>query len=188
MPGVTSAPLTVTLWPSIGTVAGMMLACSMPSAADGGHRPLEVERVLARHGVGLAADLGMAGPDRDQLLGLLVGQRREQDGVDDTEDGAVDADAERQCGDARDGEGAVTAEAADGIAGVLDQRFERRQSSAIAMGFGDRGHAAEPGERAPAGLFRRHAGAKVVGDVQIDVALQLVGELLLGVHAAARIR
>ena len=41
MPGVTRAPLTVTPWPSMGTVPGMMLACTMPS-------PLMVVMVRAR--------------------------------------------------------------------------------------------------------------------------------------------
>jgi hypothetical protein len=39
------------------------------------------------------------------------------------------------------------------------------------MRFADRCHAAQPGERAAAGFIRRHAGAQIVGDLQLDVAL-----------------
>ena len=47
------------------------------------------------------------------------------------------------------------------------------------MRFADARHAAKLGEGAAAGLVRRHAGADVVVDVEIEMALQLVGELAL---------
>ena len=56
---------------------------------------------------------------------------------------------------------------------------EAGQAAAIAVGFLGAGDTAELGERLAARLVRCHAGADVVVGVQIDVALQFVGEVPL---------
>ena len=56
MPGVTSAPFTDTPPPSIAPSRNDV-GLQHAETANRGHGPLEVERVLARHGVGPAADL-----------------------------------------------------------------------------------------------------------------------------------
>ena len=66
-----------------------------------------------------------AAPDHHALVGVGVGQRLQQDGVDDGEDGAVGADPEgegengggREAGRAREGAGAA--------AGILPERVEK---------------------------------------------------------------
>ena len=62
---------------------------------------------------------------------------------------------------------------------VEPEGLEAGQAAAIAMGFSGAGNTADPDERLAARLVRSHAGADVVVGVQIDVALQLVGEVPL---------
>ena len=69
---------------------------------------------------------------------------------------------------------------AHAVAHVADQRLERRQAAAIAIRLLGRLDAAERDHRAPPRLGRRHAGAEVVVDVQLQVALDLGRELALG--------
>ena len=60
---------------------------------------------------------------------------------------------------------------------VEHERREAGQAAAIAMGLPDAGDTADPDERLAARFVRCHAGADVVVRVQLDVALQLVGEV-----------
>ena len=62
---------------------------------------------------------------------------------------------------------------------VEHEGLEAGQAAAIAMGFPGAGNTADPDERLAARFVRCHAGADVVVRVQIDVALQLVGEVPL---------
>ena len=62
---------------------------------------------------------------------------------------------------------------------VEHESVEAGQAAAIAMRFPGAGNAADPDERLAARFVRCHAGADVVVRVQIDVALQLVGEVPL---------
>ena len=57
----------------------------------------------------------------DHAVGLGIGERLEQDGVDDGEDGGVGSDAEGEGGDGGDGEGRVRDEHAEGIFEVVPE-------------------------------------------------------------------
>ena len=53
--------------------------------------------------------------------GVGIGERLEQHGVDDGEDGGVGSDAEGQGGDGCDGEGWIREEHAEGVAEVMPE-------------------------------------------------------------------
>ena len=57
----------------------------------------------------------------DDAVGVRIGERLEEDGVDDGEDGGVGSDAEGQGGDGCDGEARVLEEAAQGVFEVMPQ-------------------------------------------------------------------
>ena len=57
----------------------------------------------------------------DDAVGLGIGERLEQDGVDDGEDGGVGSDAEGESGDGRDGERRSGDERAEGVAQVAEK-------------------------------------------------------------------
>ena len=59
--------------------------------------------------------------ERDQASGVAKRQRPDRDGVDDAEDGAVDADAERQAGNGQRGEPGVLDERPGRVAQILQE-------------------------------------------------------------------
>ncbi len=69
---------------------------------------------------------------------------------------------------------------ADAVAHVAQQRFKRRQAAAIAIRLLGALDAAERDHGAAAGLGRRHAGADVVVDMQLQVAFDLRRQFPLG--------
>ena len=87
---------------------------------EGGRALLEVDEIGIRHaGVTNAAALGGLVQDQ-QPIGLGVGQRLDQDAVDDAEERGVDADAEREAEDDDGRDTGVVHEAADGVADVAE--------------------------------------------------------------------
>ena len=109
--------------------------------------------------------------------------RKRQGGMDEQADDLVDDDANpdreghRQA--AHNREARILHEHASADLQVENEGLEAGQAAAIAMGFPGAGHTADPDERLAARFVRCHAGADVVVRVQIDVALQLVGEVPL---------
>jgi hypothetical protein len=101
------------------------------------HPPQRVH-VGRRHRTGVTLHNRIANPNRNELIGFVVRQRREQHAVNDAEDGAVGADAEGECRDAGRGERRLAPDRAHRVANVLKDRFEPRQAAPIAMRFGDR--------------------------------------------------
>ena len=65
--------------------------------------------------------------------GSASGSGRSRIGVDDAEDGAVGADAEREGDDGGGREAGIPPQHADGVDEVLPQRVEERQAAAIAV-------------------------------------------------------
>ncbi len=65
--------------------------------------------------------------DGDDRLGLGKGQRAEQDGIDDAEDGGVRADAQGEDGEGRKGKAGAFAQGSDGVHKMLEE-FNHRWS------------------------------------------------------------
>src|SRR5208282_6771756 len=61
--------------------------------------------------------------DGYESIGLGIGKWAEENGVDNTEDGGVGADAKGQSEDGDCGEGGIFAKEAEGEAGVVDEGF-----------------------------------------------------------------
>ena len=84
--------------------------CTGPPQAERGKRPVvlaigEVHRRAQSHVAGrYGLELGGV-PDANQPIGIWIGQRTDQDGIDHAEDGSsrADAEAERQDGGRRKG-------------------------------------------------------------------------------------
>ena len=99
--------------------------------------------------------------------------------ADDLEDDDANPDREGHRHAAHNREARILHEHAAADFQVEHEGREAGQAAAIAMGFPGAGHTADPDERLAARFVRCHAGADVGVGVQIDVALQLVGELPL---------
>ena len=78
---------------------------------------IEVDR-----GGAIAVAIGKGVHELDHAVGFGIGERLEQDGVDDGEDGGVGSDAEGESGDGGDGECRVGDEHAEGVAEVLPRK------------------------------------------------------------------
>ena len=120
-------------------------------------------------------------PVADLHEAVALGQRqgRVHEDRHHLEDDRPDADRECHRQPADDGQAGILHEHPAAEFQVEHEGLEAGQAAAIAMGFPDAGHTADPGERLAARFVRCHAGADVVVRVQIDVALQLVGEVPL---------
>ena len=125
-----------------------------------------------------AADSAEVG-QRDDAVGIRVGQRIEQDGVDDAEHGGVRADPERHHENANQRRATIPAQGPYGVAGILQRGFEQGNAAAIAIGLFHGFDATQLDERASARLVERHAGAQIVVDVKLDVTLELVFEVTI---------
>ena len=116
---------------------------------------------------------------RDDSVRIRVGQRVEHHGMHDAEHRCVRADRERHDEDAEPGRAAGPAQRPDGVAQVLQSGLEQRDAAAIAVGFLYGLEATECDEGLATGLAGRHPGAQVVVDLQLQMALELVAELLI---------
>ena len=81
----------------------------------------------------------VAEKEADETVRLGVRKRFEQDGVDDAEDGAVGADAQRECKRDYDGESGVVDQLADRIAEILNYCFEAEADDFVALFLDARG-------------------------------------------------
>ena len=94
----------------------------------------------------------------------------------------ADADGERQHRDEREQLAAPHHTA--GIRGVTAQVLERRQAPTGSMLFPDSGHSAKPDQRGATCFLRAHAGAQVVLDVHLQMALELLVKVPIAVGGA----
>jgi hypothetical protein len=123
------------------------------------------------------------------LLGRGVGQRSQQDAIDDAEHHRrnPDAECERQGGDG--GEGRRQADRAQGITNILKKCGHGLGScsatvEALVYGEGlcaDEGHVAELAQCATAGLVRRCAGGLVLLATHVEMEAELLIQLLLDI-------
>ena len=98
-------------------------------------------------------------------------------GIDEGEDGDAGSDAESKHEDGGDGETGAAAELAKGVADVLDHGLEEGDGAAFAVGLLCWFCATQFEDRFAACLLRGHAGAEVVVDVHLEVAVDFIGEL-----------
>ena len=117
--------------------------------------------------------------ERDDAVAAGERQRRIEDVRNRLERGGADGDRHRHREATNDGQPGILHEHPAAEFQVGHEGLEAGQTAAIAMGFPGAGNAADPDERLAARFVRCHAGADVVVGVQIDVALQLVGEVPL---------
>ena len=92
------------------------------------------------------------------------------------EEGIGHREADAQHGRCRDREPAVAHQHADGERHVTRKLLEHTPLALLAIPLFCLLHAAERDERLPPRLVRRHAGADVVGDVHVEMALELGGK------------
>ena len=93
------------------------------------------------------------------------------------EDDDVRRDGHRKRQDCHAREARVAREAADREPEILEELLHKRQPPLVAQPFLRLVHAAEGQGRVPSCLEQAHAGADVVVDVELQVTVQLVGEL-----------
>ena len=115
----------------------------------------------------------------DQARAIRKRQGGMDEQADDLEDDDANPDREGHRHAANDREARILHQHPAADFQVKSEGIEAGQAAAIAMGFPGSGHTADPRQRLAARFVRCHAGADVVVGVQIDVALQLVGELPL---------
>ena len=128
-------------------------------------------------------DVGARLTQEQQILAARVGQRLQDDGVDDAEDGGVGANAERHRDDDGEGVAGLLAQAAQAVADVLREGFDQARQPGVADVVLDALDAAEELARGAAGGVRRRALPHVLGREHVEVELQLRIELAL--HRAA---
>ena len=120
-----------------------------------------------------------------------IRERAKQQRVDGGEDGGGGTDAETECDDGGEGEGAVAPELAEGVTGVLPEEFETGAGAVIADGLFDLFDAAEIRERGAARLLRGHAGGNLlIGEhvcICANFVLKLIFDLLLAKKIACEI-
>jgi hypothetical protein len=115
--------------------------------------------------------------DDDEALGIVEGQRAEEECVDDAEDGDVGSDAECENQDGDDGKDAIAIEGADRVAKILEEDVEPRKAAGSALLLACLLDAAETDEGAAAGFVGRHSLADVFFHGEVDVGLELGFEI-----------
>jgi len=105
---------------------------------------------------------------------VAIRQRVQQNAVDDAEDRGVRSDAEREREHGHDGKAGILAQHSCAISNVLPQRFQHRKASLISVSFLCGLNSSQFDHRLAARLFRRHAHAKIIFDVKLKMALDLL--------------
>ena len=82
---------------------------------------MPVVEIGRRDGAAAGAGVPPMVGDRDDTLGIRIGERAQEHGVDDGEDGGIGADAERERRDRQQRERRLAAKGTPGVAEVLDE-------------------------------------------------------------------
>src|SRR6185436_9450176 len=114
--------------------------------------------------------------DVDERLGVIERGMAKEDGVDQAEDRRIcaDADRERQHGHRR--EAGMAAQRTEAVADVAREMFDEAGAKLVACALPHLLHAAESDQRLPPRLRGRHAGARVLLDLLLDMKADLVIE------------
>ncbi len=144
---------------------------------------LVVEEVGCGEGHTGVAHLRGALPDRNQPVGFVVRQGAQQDSVDNTEDGGVAADPDRQGQDRYDREDRSTLQVAQGEGYITADRADRLPPPALLQVFAvdipalvvNAVDVTEASHRFAAGFF----GVHTRGPELFDAAFEMVGKLII---------
>ncbi len=119
-------------------------------------------------------------PDAHDALRLREGQRAQNDGVHDGEDRRIDADAKPEDDDRGEREAWALDQPSRAVVKITNQGLNHGHPSSIAIRFFGLLDASERDERTTPRFVCGHAEAHVVVDVELQMALELVGELAIG--------
>ena len=121
--------------------------------------------------------------EADQLPGLLIRQRRQQDRLDDAEHGGRAADAETERGDDHRRETGASAELPERVAQILAALLDPAEAVQLVDILPREGGIAESAARGDVRLVWRHALAEKALGEQVEVGIDFQPRLL--VEAAA---
>src|SRR5262249_38193337 len=116
-------------------------------------------------------------PNSHKLLWFPVRQGAEQHRVNNTEDGGVGPNAQRQRQDRNQGKERVLDKQARAMATILPDRFEPSAAAHVVTLFFNPRQIAETSFSAPSRFIRRHAAPDVLLHAHVHVELQLVCDL-----------
>src|ERR1700730_11825616 len=118
-----------------------------------------------------------------EVLRLWEGQGPEKNRVDDAEDDDVGSDAEGEDENGDDGEAAIPAEIAEGVAEILEKDFESGDAAGFALIFFGLLRATEVDEGLATGLGGRHASLEIFFDGQVEMDPHLRVKILIELRA-----
>ena len=131
-------------------------------AGENGIATLPIEKVGRRNGVMRVAMLGVAFPDHDQVVRIVIGERVKEDGIDDGENRGVGADAKAESEDSDDGEAGVAKQHAECVTKIACGFLQPADDVYFASVFLEEGGIAEAFLRFLARLLGGHSGGEVV--------------------------
>src|SRR5262249_16843234 len=136
-----------------------------------------IQEVRCRHRALPIASFQVVAPDQDQPIGLAVGQRLKQNGIDFAENGGrwAEARAESKAGDRR--ETWILAKPARCVADVLREFLQWTNSPGIPALLFDLLDWTKPAQGDPARLLWSHSP----GDIALDVFVQVIANLFVEV-------
>ena len=137
----------------------------------------------ARQDAACIRPVGILLIEADQLPGLLIRQRRQQDRLDDAEHGGRAADAETERGHDHRREAGASAELPERVAQILNALLDPAEAVQLVDILPREGGIAEPAPRGDGRLVWRHALAEIALGEQVEVGVDLQPCLL--VQAAA---
>ena len=134
----------------------------------------------------VAMSVGPIGPHHDELFGIWKGQRGKQRGINDAEDGSICADSNGECEHCHGSEARALPEDAESKAQISQKKFQKRQTAAVAVILFRLLHAAKFHERVASCGFERHSRAKIVFEVELEVALQFFRKFGIALRFAGK--
>ena len=111
--------------------------------------------------------------------GILIRQWFNECGIDESKDRETGADSKRYHRGGSSSECRILTELPKGEAQILDHAFEKWNGGAITVSFFCLIDATKLHYRDAPGFLRRHAGADVVVDMHLQVALELIRKVTL---------
>jgi hypothetical protein len=115
----------------------------------------------------------------DEPVGIVKGQRPQENGFDDGEGCGHASDAEREREDSGERESRRFTQLPQSETGVLEKTLEERKGAAFAVGLSCLFHAAEPDQGIAARLLGGHAGAEIIVDMHLEMGFQLGGKVIV---------
>ena len=133
--------------------------------------------------IGEAAGAGRVKPEGDELVGVGIRKRAQQDAVDDAEDDGIGADADGEGEQNGDGESGGFAQAAEDELEIGEERLDAGPLPGFAAALLDEGGVAEGAAGGLFGLRARHAFFHEFVDLFRDVFLDGDGEVIVAAAA-----